>query len=219
MRGITTIIFDLDGLMVDSEPSYRTAAYHAILEQGFILTDELCDRVTGVPHLACEQIMQQEFGSGFSIEKYRKAWVPIWYRLIESSGMRLKPGLIELLEWAGGKKLKYAVATSSNYDDALFSLKSAGIDGRITTIISGDRIKNGKPAPDIFLAAATATGTPPAECLVLEDSNAGVEAAHRAGMRVIMVPDLVAASAQSQRLACMVVPTLHDALKQIRTAA
>ena len=136
----------------------------------------------------------------------------MWRQLIAVKGVRLQPGLLPLLDWVEHCALPRAVGTSSNREEAELCLTLAGIRDRFSTLVTVDQVAAGKPAPDIFLAAAQKLGLPPAQCLVLEDSNAGVAAAQAAGMTVIMVPDLQVPDATSTAIAQEIFPSLNDVL-------
>ncbi|MEM9486250.1 MAG: HAD family hydrolase, partial [Cyanobacteria bacterium P01_F01_bin.116] len=121
-----------------------------------------------------------------------------------------------LLDWLDEIGLPKAVGTSSNDHEAQICLKSTGLWPRFDAIVTVDQAGAGKPAPDIFLTAASAINISPANCLVLEDSNAGVQAATAAGMAVIMVPDLQTPTAYSQQNAFRIVSSLNDVLNLLQ---
>ena len=133
------------------------------------------------------------------------------YAHIDQHGAPTKPGLTSLLDWLEMRAMPRAVATSSGRASADRLLQSAGVRARFEIIVGGDDVANGKPAPDLFLLAADRLGVAPSDCVVLEDSGPGIHAAHRAGMRPILVPDLQQPTDEVQALAYRVCKSLHEA--------
>ena len=131
----------------------------------------------------------------------------------------MKAGLPAFLSFVDEQRFAKAIATSSGAEYAEFSLRSAGLSGRFATIVTGDQVAHGKPAPDIYLEAARRLGCHPAECVALEDSDAGVLAASAAGMVTLCVPDLRSPSADAARAASQVLGSLDDAREWIRAIA
>ena len=128
-----------------------------------------------------------------------------------AGGIALKPGLVELLEYLALHEIPAAVATSSDREYAGFSLKAAGLDERrFALVVTGDEVENGKPAPDIYLEALRRLGVKPARSLALEDSDAGILAAARAGMISVLVPDLKPPSPAAREAAFRVLTSLHE---------
>jgi HAD superfamily hydrolase (TIGR01509 family) len=207
-------IFDMDGLMIDTEAIYRVAWQGAARKCGFEISDELYDRFTGRPIPACEALLMQVLEDSVPdlparMEPFRVLRREAWLAHVEEHGIPRKPGLIELLDELAARGIPISVATSSAREDALFCLGEMA--ARFQTITTGCEVTHGKPAPDIFLLALERTEKEASECLVFEDSEAGVEAAHAAGIPVIMVPDLKPASEQARKRALRVCYDLHEA--------
>ena len=216
MPEICAVIFDMDGLMLDTEPRYREAWMRAAAECGFYLADEVYCGVIGRTRTEGEQILREHFGPPFPLDRFRTACERFEKIALESTPLPKKPGLDELLEMLASRDIPMAVATSTTRDTAVAQLEATGLLRRFRTIATGDEIVNGKPAPDLFLLAARRLNTDPANCLVLEDSAAGVAAAHAAGMPVYMVPDLIPPSTETRQLATAVFSSLEDAVERIR---
>lgn len=182
------IIFDLDGVILDSEKLYLESWKYAVGLQGFELKEETyATSFTGKTIKDCENILLELF-NGLDIIEFRNKWKEYFNLYIERQGVPRKKGLNQLLDFLEENGIKKIVATSSDYQDAIACLGE--LKDRFITIVSGDQIKNGKPAPDIFLKAAEELRLKPEECLVIEDSVAGIKAAHAAGIPSFMVPDL-----------------------------
>jgi len=208
---IQAVLLDLDGLLIDSEPIYRSAWQSAAAEGGYELSDDLYLALIGLSDRDSEGVLIRAFGPEFPLAQFRGLWPAQWRRQVEVSGIPIKPGLGDLLRVIEERRLPAAVATSSDAEQAKISLRAAGLNQRFSCIVTGDQVPNGKPAPDLFLEAARRLGFPPRHCLVLEDSEAGVLAAAAAGMPVLLIPDLKPPSAQTAALAYRVFASLKEA--------
>jgi HAD superfamily hydrolase (TIGR01509 family) len=198
------VIFDMDGLMLDTEPIYRQAWQKAALAVGQEISDELYLTFVGRRVADCEAMLAQRFGELFPLEDFRGHSNRIGREIVETHGIARKPGLGEMLDFLEEKNIPRAVATSTARPTALKCLGE--LAQRFQSLTTGDEVKEGKPAPDIFLLAASRLGVAPEDCLVLEDSDAGARAANAAGMTVIVVPDLLPPSIHATR----VCDSLHE---------
>ncbi|MBX3012018.1 MAG: HAD family phosphatase [Caldilineaceae bacterium] len=215
---ITAVLFDMDGLMIDTERMAQRAWQRAGAEFGFTLSDELYLQAVGRTAPATEALFRAGFGPTFPFEEVYARKQHYLYTAIAVDGIPTKAGLLELLDFVDQQRLAKAVATSTARVLALKKLTAAKLLTRFDTLVCGDEVPNGKPAPDIFLAAAQKLGVPPAQCVVLEDSSAGIKAAHAAGMRAIWVPDLIQPSAEISPLAFRIVPDLHQVRALLATS-
>ena len=213
----TALIFDMDGLMLDSEPLYQAAWQAAARELGYDLDAELYLSLVGRSSVEADRAFQQIFGEQFPVEAFNDRWDKLWQQLIKTQGVPLQTGLLPLLDWVDQQAIVKAIGTSSNSAEAELCLSLAGIRDRFSTLVTVDQVAAGKPAPDIFLAAAAQLQVEPVCCLVLEDSNAGVQAADAAGMAVVMVPDLQTPSAASAAIAQHIFPSLKDVLSWLQS--
>ncbi len=209
------IIFDMDGLMLNSEVIFHEAWQTTLVDLGYDLDTATYLKLVGCSNDLAEKLLLNLLGTDFPIERFRDGWMARWERLV-AQGIPIKPGLWPLLDWLDKINLPKAVGTSSGDHEAQTSLKSTGLWSRFQTIVTVDQAGAGKPAPDIFLTAANALDIAPANCLVLEDSNAGVQAAVAAGMAVIMVPDLQVPTAYAQHHALKIVSSLNDVLGHLQ---
>jgi HAD superfamily hydrolase (TIGR01509 family) len=197
--------------MLDTERLYKHAWQAAASEAGYQLDDGLYLALVGRTNADGEQALAQRFGPGFPLARFRQRWAELWREHVEAFGIPLKPGLAEVLTYASAQALPVAVATSSDREYAAFSLARAGLDPRaFAHIVTGDQVARGKPAPDIYLAAARRLGLRPQRCVAVEDSEPGILAARAARMLAVLVPDLKPPSPAARAAADRVLPSLHE---------
>jgi len=213
---IRATIFDMDGLMLDTERMALRAWRRAAEEFGVSIRDELALSLVGRNVPDTRAILRETLGAGFPLEDCWSRTTELYAADISENGIPLKPGLAELLDFLEGESIDVAVATSTYRALTIHKLELTGLISRFKAIIAGDEVDNGKPAPDIFLAAAQLLGAPPERCVVLEDSFSGIRAAHAANMIPIMVPDLAQPTEEIRSLAHAIVPSLHHARDVIR---
>ncbi len=203
--------------MLDTETIYHIAWRQAGQMLGFYLSDELLMQTVGRKMEDCFRLLVEDQGAHFPIEQFKVQSRQCWHEYVEQHGIPHKPGLLPLLDFLDEQHIPKAVATSTVYEWAIFTLGKAGIEHRFTTIVSGDQVEHGKPAPDIFLKAADKLGIDPLCCIGLEDSEAGIAAVANAGMYAIMIPDIKPPSATARGHAHQVLPTLHEVRTLIQT--
>jgi HAD superfamily hydrolase (TIGR01509 family) len=190
-QGIDAVIFDMDGLLLDSERLALRSHAEAAREFGIVMDEEFCLTMVGIPEDQCRVLVEKAFGSNVPADEYLACSGRQMEVLIDCGLLTLKPGAIELLSFLDRQSLPRALATSSGRARADRRLRKMGLFDRFREIVTRDDVERGKPHPDLFLAASQRLGVPPSNCLVLEDSYAGVKAATAAGCPVIMVPDLL----------------------------
>ena len=216
---IEAVIFDMDGLMLDTEPVYRAAWQQASAECGHVLSDILYLRLIGHNRRDAEQVLLEEFGLQFPLEVFREVCRRCEAAALAAGPVRKKPGLDELLEFLDSRHVPKAVATSTDRPLALQLLARTGLLARFDVVTSADEVANGKPSPDLFLLAAQRLGVGNSACLVLEDAEPGVMAAHGAGMNVYIVPDQTSLPPTVQRLANGTFDSLLAVARHLELAA
>ncbi|MFO1306324.1 MAG: HAD family phosphatase [Burkholderiales bacterium] len=209
IAGLEAVIFDMDGLMLDTERLAPMAWADAKQAIGADFDMTLLDAMIGRNYQDCRALIVERHGEDFPTDALMHAWHVAYDAIVERDGIAIKHGLHGLLDWLEAEGIPKGVATSTRRDRALTKLTGVGIAARFTVLVGGDEIARGKPAPDIFLLAAERLGADPSACVVLEDSEPGVRAALAAGMTPIMVPDLLQPSAEIAART-LVLPTLAD---------
>lgn len=210
MSDCRAVIFDMDGLMLDTERIDRAACRLASTDVGHPLPDEIYMRTIGRTSADTRVIFLEHFGEAFPYETFRERWRAARAEIVAKEGVPLKAGLTELLDFLRDAGMRLAVATSTVRAEATQLLTDAKLLPHFGAIVCGDEVAHGKPAPDLFIKAAGALGVAPSDCLALEDSEPGARAAVAAGMRVIIVPDLKQPSAEVAALAVTVCRSLHE---------
>jgi HAD superfamily hydrolase (TIGR01509 family) len=194
-RRPAAVIFDMDGLMLDTEPLAARAWTDAAVAAGLPFDHAVTPRLIGRNFADCRALIAGHHGAGYPVDDLMRAWHVAYDAIVDREGLALKAGLGALLDWLDEARIPKAVATSTRRSRALAKLDRTALTPRFVAVVGGDEIARGKPAPDIFVEAAVRLGAPAPECVVLEDSEPGVRGALAAGMRPIMVPDLHAPSA------------------------
>jgi len=204
------VIFDMDGLMLDTEVIAKACWERAFARTGHTMTPEMYGLMIGRNKRGCAELLRGLIGPEFDFDATYTQSGLFYEEHIARHGLPLKPGVVELLRELAGRQVPLAVATSTRQPKAQERLEQAGLLGFFAAVITGDEVAHGKPAPDIYLEAARRLGIDPARSFALEDSHAGVRAAHAAGLKVIMVPDLLPATEEIAALTHRVVPSLQE---------
>jgi HAD superfamily hydrolase (TIGR01509 family) len=206
------VIFDMDGLMLDTERMARKAWTRALLESGFELDPNDYLRLLGRTIEDARGILGGLFGDRLPFDEVMRLRQHYYDVDIEENGIPLKPGLLDLLDFLERNAIPKAVASSTPHWFAMHKLTHTHIAARFLAIVGGDMAERGKPAPDLFLEAARRIDVTPERCVAFEDSDAGILAAHTAGMTAIMVPDLKPPAEEVRAKAYRVLPGLGDAI-------
>jgi HAD superfamily hydrolase (TIGR01509 family) len=216
-HAVGAVVFDMDGLILDTEAVFRDVMMEASEARGLTLPMDVFLAMVGLPDHASRAVAMAHFGDDFDFDPWMAhAWELAHARI--EAGVPLKSGVIELLDHLDGAGLPRAICTSSRRDTVERHLGPVGLLERFQAVIAAGDYARGKPSPDPFLVAATRLGVEPACCLALEDSHNGVRAAAAAGMMTVMVPDLLPATAEMRGLCVMVARDLHDVAATLAAA-
>ncbi len=198
----------MDGLLLDTERLTREAMDVEAASRGLAFDDGLFMGLVGVDEFGTRKRLAEVFGADFPYDEFRVAYRARVRELVRA-GMPMRPGAREMVQAVKAAGLPIAVVTSSWLAQAEPHLTQAGIWPLLDTVVARDDVANAKPSPEPYLLAAERLGFAPADMLALEDSHSGVRSAAAAGMRVVMVPDLLPATDEMRVLATAVADDLH----------
>ena len=211
---IKAVLFDMDGLMVDTESLSTEAFINSAKAQGYNMTKEETLKVLGFTKANIYQFWIDYF-QGTNVDG--KKLVDDHYEYIENVlytvGPEKMPYVEELLKYLRENNYKIAVASSSDTADIKNNLEKTKLEKYIDEIASGAEVENGKPAPDVFLLAAKRLGVDPKDCLILEDSKAGIKAGKASGAMVFMVPDMFTVDKECEDTADRILTNLGEVIR------
>lgn len=184
------VLFDMDGLMIDTEKLLVRFWCESARSFGFPMTKEHVLGIRSLSRKYAEPHLKSIFGEDFDFAAVRANRIKIMNAYIDEHGIEVKKGLTELLDAIRARGLKCAVCTATDRERTKLYLTKIGVYDRFDGFVCGDMIANGKPDPDIYIEGAAVLGLEPGECMALEDSPNGIESAFRAGCIPVMVPDL-----------------------------
>lgn len=188
-NNIKAAIFDMDGVLFDTEKLYERFWIEAARISGFNMTKEDVSAIRSTDQNTAERIIKGRLGEAFDYRSIRKLRQKLMADYIDSTGIEVKPGVRKTLDMLRSNNIKIGLATTSNEKRAKHYLSLGGIYDYFDAVISSDMISRGKPDPMIYLTAAKALNTDPKECIAFEDSYNGVRSAYSAGCHVVMVID------------------------------
>lgn len=212
----TGAIFDMDGLLFDTEKVYKNSWREAAKFFGKERGDELADSASGRGGNGCRELIR-EFYPEVSVDEFFNHVVETAQKVF-AAGVDMMPGVVEILKFFKANGVKTAVASSSEDFIVEQNLTRAGIAEYFDAIVGGNCVARGKPAPDIFLKAAESIGVAPTNCYVFEDSYNGLRGAKAAGCAPIMIPDTSPPTDEMRQICAGIYPSLLDALTAIQTA-
>jgi HAD superfamily hydrolase (TIGR01509 family) len=184
------VIFDMDGLLIESEVLYRDSFLLAVEEGGHPMAANAYERMFGSTWAMITTMIMDEYGPDFPLDSFREAWLR-HLAVLMADGVKLKPGVIELLDLLDELGIARAIATSAGHDGVKRHIGSKDLIKRFDHIVARGDYAEPKPSPLPYLTASERLGIDPSLCLALEDSYHGVHSASSAGMMTIMVPDIL----------------------------
>jgi len=216
-RSVAAVVFDMDGVLFDTETLYEKAALAAAREIGIDMTSEFFRSTIGSPWAVIRGQLLEHYGPDLAVDELSAASRRIFHALTDEQWL-LKPGVVEMLDLLDELKLPRAVATSSMRATVERHLQSHALSGRFHGIVAHGEYERHKPHPDPFLKAAEVLGVAPHLCLAIEDSHHGVRSAASAGMMTVMVPDLLPATDEICALCLHVARDLHEVGRLVRAS-
>ena len=181
-------IFDLDGLVLDTEPTYFAAWQQAIVEMGYQIELEFIYCLSGCSYDQVETQLQVWLGQDFDLVFFKQLSTECWWNYIHQYGIVVKKGVISLLDFAQAHAIPICIGTNSSYIYAQKCLTIAGLNQRYPLMVTSDDVQHVKPAPDIFLRAAERMAVDIKHCVIFEDSYVGIAAASASGAKTVCVP-------------------------------
>ncbi len=209
------VLFDMDGLLLDTERIARESSRVTANAFGYSISDALALRMIGLGSDELGRIFIAELGADFPFADYQQLWNAT-YREMLAAGIPVRPGVAEALTALRAHGLSAAVATSTHTPHARHKLEQAGILAHFDVVVGRDAVTRGKPAPDIYLHAANQLGVDAAQCWAFEDSLPGLTAAVASGARTHWVPDLAHIHAHELPAGVETIESLHSICDWLR---
>ena len=212
------IVFDMDGVLFDTE-MVCLEGWVAVAEKNHLPNmREVFPKCIGLNNNDCQAVLQEAYGEKFDYVEFRRQASEEFWGYIERKGLPEKPGVHELLEWLAASDYRVALASSTKRTSVENCLKRAGIYEYFEVIISGDMVEHSKPEPDIYLLACEKLGVAPGEAYAIEDSFNGIRSAYAAGMRPLMVPDMLAPDEEMREKSVEIFVNLDEVLEYLRVS-
>ena len=210
MNTCRAVLFDMDGVIFDSERALRSCWQELgdALDLGNM--DRVYERCLGITRQATLTILNEVYGPGFPSEWFLKQTLEQYMERYSGGRLPVKTGAVELLKWLREKQFRIALASSTYLPTVERLLRDGGLWDSFDYVVTGDMVTHSKPDPEIFLLACEKCGVSPSEAWVIEDSYNGVRAAHAGGMHSIMVPDLVQPDEEIRQKAEQILPSLIE---------
>jgi len=184
------VIFDMDGLVLDTESTYCIAWQRAATKMGMTFTEQFCLSMSGLHYQDVEARLLDFCGAGFDLKKFSQLSGEYWHEYVDLYGIPVKKGFFNLISRLELNNIPFCLATNSRRLNVLECLKLAKIDNVFSEIVTRDDVTEGKPAADVFILAAKILNQPVEHCLVLEDSITGIQAAVGADTRSVFIPSV-----------------------------
>ncbi len=209
LRRPKAVIFDMDGLLIESEKHYRDSFLAASDEGGHGMAVEVYQRVCGSPWDVITKTIRTEYGQDFPMDTFRDAWLR-HLAISMADGVALKDGVLDILDLLDDLGLPRAIATSSGHESVNRHLGPFDVLRRFDHILARGDYAEPKPSPLPYLTAAKRLGIDPRDCVALEDSYHGVQSAWSAGTQTIMVPDVAPATDKMREKCVAICDSLFD---------
>lgn len=214
---VSGIIFDMDGVLIDSERQSNEGWLWAAGQLGVDMPMWLIDSFKGAPAELCCKFFDDYYKGVIDYWEAKELRTQHVYKIRETEGIPVKKGVKDIFEYIRNNGLKCAVATSTRRESAEKTLHEIGVWDYLDAVVYGDEVERGKPEPDIFLRAAKAIGVNPSEAVVVEDSINGIKAGYAADMRVVHIPDTIAIDDDIRKLTYMVCADLNGLIDVVES--
>lgn len=214
---IDLFIFDMDGILFDTETVYLEYGKKLLKELGYEVTDELVEKTTGLTNEKAKEIYLEEFGKDFP---YDEITTKVYNYIIDEAkkgDIPLMTGAKEMLDFLASKGKKMVLGTSADSFMANTLLESKDIKNYFSHIITANDVERGKPDPEVFLRGAGKLNINPSKTVVFEDSVNGVKAAYGAGMMPVMIPDKLTPAEDIEDMLYKKFDNFHEAVEYFKT--
>lgn len=188
---VKLVIFDVDGVLIDSENLYLKAAAINCEKHHYDIPLDILKKVIGGNTSLHKQIVLDYKGQDFNFDEYHNNLINIIYDLRQKSPAPKKKGVDEILSYLKKMDIKIAIATSTERQRQMFNLKACGLENSFDYMVFGDDIENSKPDPEIYIKAWSHFNLKKEETIIVEDSINGILSGINAGIRVIYIPDII----------------------------
>jgi len=216
-RGVQAVVFDMDGLLLDTETVYQAAMIEAGGAYGIDFTAATYRMMVGKTNPECAVMLRDLHGPDFPVEAYfTRVWGDV--EILLEAEVRLKTGVMEILDYLDALGVPRAIATSNSRQSVDRYLGRFDLVRRFHAVVTNTDVVRHKPHPDPYLEAARRLNVHPTLCLALEDSHPGVRAAHAAGMMTIMVPDILDPNEEMHDKCVHIADSLHVVLGLLKAA-
>lgn len=212
---IKGVVFDMDGLMFDTETLTYELQKPILKEWGVDYTLDWYKQTVGKRIEDIIPLFRDLCGEDFDYEDFRVQCREAYQYYTDKNGVPIKDGLFELLDFLKSKGIKTALCTSTTKQSAARTLRISGTLPYFDELVCAEDVKRGKPYPDPFLKAAEKLGLKPENCLALEDSINGIKSAYTAGMITVMIPDLIEPTEEIKPMCYRIVPSLNEVIQLI----
>jgi HAD superfamily hydrolase (TIGR01509 family) len=209
------VMFDMDGLIFDTEKLYKAAWQSSVEKLGFVIAEDLWSTFIGVRNEECERTLAEEFGKHFPLDRFSAMWKEAFAQFFEGKGVDYNAGFAELFSYLKSKNYIVGLTTSSYTEDIQRNFRGKKELELFDLIVSGEDVSQSKPHPETYLKAAEKAGIPPSDMLVFEDSVSGMHSAINAGCMAVMVRGIQPPDEFVKQKAFMILDSLTEAAGRI----
>ncbi|MCH5338353.1 MAG: HAD family phosphatase [Acetatifactor sp.] len=211
------VVFDMDGILFDTERLCQDSWIQVAVKRGLPGMEEIFPQCIGLNANGSRRIVLGAYGKDFDYDGFRAETSAWFWDYIDKNGLPVMPGAKPLLEWLKNNRWFLGLASSTRRSSVVNCLERAGFSEYFSVVVTGDMVEYSKPQPDIYLLACRELGVRPEEAYAIEDSPNGIRSAHAAGMRPLMVPDMIAPDEEMQRLSYRIFQNLNQVLDYLKT--
>lgn len=215
MKAIQAVVFDMDGVIFDSEKLVVECWSETAAKHGIEGVAETCKECLGLNRLAAKEKFLERYGMDFPYDIYKQEMSDLYHKRAREGALVMKPGVVELLQYLKKQGIRVALASSTREQVVIWELTYAGIIEYFDVLVCGDMVSRSKPEPDIYLKACELLGICPKTAFAIEDSYNGIRAAYAGGLRSIMVPDLAEPTAEMEALTEVILPSLFEVIDYV----